>query len=245
MSVFEKIRPEVGAGGFTRNDGTVQFFSRVNALVTKDMTLLDFGAGRGVLGEHRVPYIREISNFRGRVAKVVGIDVDPIVTTNPTVDEGLQFDGAHIPAADESFDLIFSDHVFEHLPDPQQTASELFRVLKPGGWICARTPHLYSILTVGSKLVPNSNHAKMLSKIKPSGRQGIDVFPTHYRLNSMRALSHYFPAATWNNFSYTWSPEPSYNFGSILLTRVLSAVQYVKKPIMGGEVLLVFVQKKA
>ncbi|WP_333689108.1 hypothetical protein [Methylococcus capsulatus] len=39
--------PEVGAGGYTALDGTVEFYGRVQALLRPDMTVLDFGAGRG------------------------------------------------------------------------------------------------------------------------------------------------------------------------------------------------------
>lgn len=36
---------EVGAGGFTSLDGTIEFYTRINALLTPDMTILDFGGG--------------------------------------------------------------------------------------------------------------------------------------------------------------------------------------------------------
>ena len=39
--------PEVGAGGFTSLDGTIEFYTRINALLDPAMTVLDFGAGRG------------------------------------------------------------------------------------------------------------------------------------------------------------------------------------------------------
>ncbi|WEK45850.1 MAG: class I SAM-dependent methyltransferase [Candidatus Andeanibacterium colombiense] len=245
MNAYERLYPEYGAGGFTRYAGTVQFFGRINALVEPEMSILDFGAGRGLLSEHRLPYIRGITNFKNRVRRVTGIDIDPVVTTNPTLDEGLIFDGIQIPADDEAFDLIYSDHVFEHIADPALISAELYRVLKPGGWLCARTPHLYSTLVVGSKLIPNSKHANVLTKVQPGGRAAHDVFPTFYRLNSMRALRRHFPKNKWSNHSYTWNPEPGYNFNSVILTRILSIINYVKKPLMGGEVMLVFAQKKS
>lgn len=37
--------PEVGAGGFTSLDGTIEFYTRINALLASDMTVLDFGGG--------------------------------------------------------------------------------------------------------------------------------------------------------------------------------------------------------
>jgi SAM-dependent methyltransferase len=238
--MLRNIYPEVGAGGFTRYSGTPQFWLRVQMLAEPDMTVLSFGAGRGGAQESPLRMTRELTNLRGKVARVIGADIDEAVRDNPTLDEAIVFDGKTLPLPDASVDLIVSDHVFEHLDDPQAVASELARVLKPGGWLCARTPYLYSLLALGSSLVPNRLHARLLHKVQPGFRAAHDVFPTRYRLNSMRALKRYFPG--WENCSYTWSPEPAYHFGSVLLVRLLAAVQYLKRP-FGGEVLMVFLRK--
>lgn len=42
-------------------------------------------------------------------------------------------DGHSLPFKDNSFDLVLSQAVFEHLYDPFVAAKEIFRVLKPGG----------------------------------------------------------------------------------------------------------------
>jgi glycosyltransferase involved in cell wall biosynthesis/SAM-dependent methyltransferase len=42
-------------------------------------------------------------------------------------------DGLHLPFRDDSFDLILSQAVLEHVPDPQRAVDEIIRVLKPGG----------------------------------------------------------------------------------------------------------------
>lgn len=44
-------------------------------------------------------------------------------------------DGLCLPFADDSFDLIMSQAVLEHVPDPQRAVDELIRVLKPGGQV--------------------------------------------------------------------------------------------------------------
>jgi SAM-dependent methyltransferase len=43
-------------------------------------------------------------------------------------------DALSMPFGDETFDIVFSDAVFEHLMDVPQAVSELCRVLKRGGW---------------------------------------------------------------------------------------------------------------
>lgn len=44
---------------------------------------------------------------------------------------------AHIP--ESSFDVVFSNNVFEHIPEPWLAAAEIGRILKPGGICCTIT----------------------------------------------------------------------------------------------------------
>lgn len=243
VSVSQRVYREVGAGGFNRYDGTVQFYTRVQTLLDQDMVVLDFGAGRGALHEKSNPFLRELVCLRGKARKVIGIDVEEAVRSNPLLDEAIVYDGGRIPLPDASVDMIIADYVFEHLDDPAASAAELERVLKPGGWLCARTPYWLSILVAASSLVPNRLHARLLARVQPGSRVAEDVFPTRYRLNSYRAVERHFPTRRWANFSYTWTPEPGYHFGSTILFRLLSIIQYLKRP-FGGEVLLVFLRRR-
>jgi SAM-dependent methyltransferase len=242
--VLATIYPEIGAGGFTRLDGSVQFYGRIAALLRPEMTVVDLGAGRGCQFEDDVAYRRGLAKIQGRVGRVIGLDVDPAVLTNEHVDEALHFDGTTFPLQSDSVDLIYSDWVLEHIEHPERFASEIDRVLKPGGWFCARTPASLSLIAIASRLVPNRLHAASLEYIQDGTRKSEDVFPAYYRLNSLRALRRHFPASRWENYSYTWSPSPSYHFGKSAIARAVAVVQYVKLP-FGGENLFVFVRKRA
>jgi SAM-dependent methyltransferase/uncharacterized protein YbaR (Trm112 family) len=46
-------------------------------------------------------------------------------------------DGLHLPIADNAVDLILSQAVLEHVPDPQRAVDEMHRVLRPGGRVYA------------------------------------------------------------------------------------------------------------
>ncbi len=46
-----------------------------------------------------------------------------------------QGDVRALPYPDDSFDIVTSAHVLEHLPDPQIALREMVRVLKPGGLV--------------------------------------------------------------------------------------------------------------
>ena len=49
-------------------------------------------------------------------------------------------DITRMPFDDRSFDLIFCSHVLEHIPDDALAMSELYRVMKPGGWGIFQVP---------------------------------------------------------------------------------------------------------
>ena len=45
-----------------------------------------------------------------------------------------------MPFADCTFDCVFCNHVLEHITDDQLAMSELFRILRPGGWGIVQVP---------------------------------------------------------------------------------------------------------
>jgi SAM-dependent methyltransferase len=52
----------------------------------------------------------------------------------------MHFDLHKIPLEDNQFDVVFCNHVMEHVENPIQCMSELFRVMKPGGWGILQVP---------------------------------------------------------------------------------------------------------
>ena len=43
-------------------------------------------------------------------------------------------DICNLPFDDNTYDIILCNHVLEHIPDDRSAMSELYRVMKPGGW---------------------------------------------------------------------------------------------------------------
>ncbi|MBK7128988.1 MAG: methyltransferase domain-containing protein [Crocinitomicaceae bacterium] len=52
----------------------------------------------------------------------------------------LHFDLHNIPLQDNQYDVIFCNHVMEHVKDDLQCMKELYRILKPGGWGIMQVP---------------------------------------------------------------------------------------------------------
>jgi len=52
----------------------------------------------------------------------------------------MHFDLHDIPLEDNRFDVIFCNHVMEHVDDAHRCMSELYRVMKPGGWAIMQVP---------------------------------------------------------------------------------------------------------
>ncbi len=51
-----------------------------------------------------------------------------------------KMDITDIPYKNENFDVILCNHVLEHVVDDHKAMSELYRVLKPGGWAILQVP---------------------------------------------------------------------------------------------------------
>jgi SAM-dependent methyltransferase len=58
-----------------------------------------------------------------------------------------KMDLTDIPMPDAFFDVIYCSHVLEHIPDDRAAMSELYRVLKPGGWAILDVPQLRQLHT--------------------------------------------------------------------------------------------------
>jgi SAM-dependent methyltransferase len=80
----------------------------------------------------------EIDPDRAELARAKGIEV-----VSADLSERLPFD-------DESFDLVMSNQVIEHVPDTDSFVGEAFRVLRPGGCAIVSTENLSAWHNVGS-----------------------------------------------------------------------------------------------
>lgn len=69
--------------------------------------------------------------FYKRFKKQKNIDYTTTDLVSPLAD--VKADICNLPFPDNTYDVIFCNHVLEHIPDDTKAMQELYRVLKPGG----------------------------------------------------------------------------------------------------------------
>jgi SAM-dependent methyltransferase len=216
MNNKEIFYPEALFGGFTDIDGTVAFYNRVNSLLDPSFVVLDVGCGRGVYNEDLVPLRKNLRILKGKVAKIIGIDVDQRAQENQYLDEFHLIQGDSWPIETNSINLIVCDNVLEHIVNPDQLFLEIHRVLIDGGYLCIRTPNRFSYIAIAATLIPNKYHSKVTSVVQ-DGRKEEDVFPTVYKCNSIRKLKNIMKKNSFKCVAYGYEAEPSYlSFSTIV-----------------------------
>lgn len=108
-----------------------------NSIDLKHKTILDVGCGEGV-------WLRQFSNYTD-LQNIFGTDVDPesLETAKRNLPQAnLQVAFAEkLPFADNSFDVVFSHEVIEHVVNDADAVQEMIRVCKPEGKVIIFTPN--------------------------------------------------------------------------------------------------------
>lgn len=86
----------------------------------------------------KVLHIAPEQEFLRRFKKMDNLDYTSADLFSPIVD--VKADILDLPFADNSFDVIICNHVLEHIVEDRKAMSELYRVMKPGGWGILQVP---------------------------------------------------------------------------------------------------------
>jgi ubiquinone/menaquinone biosynthesis C-methylase UbiE len=158
-----------------------QFESIILKHLRPDHTILDAGCG-----------ITTYAAAKGKCRMVIGVDADTHVTRNRHVDTIIHGDLTNLPFPDNTFDIVMSWTVLEHIDNPQSCLKELARVCKPGGLMVHTTPNLLHYANFLISATPYSFHKWFIQHI-----MGTNDFPypTRYKINTPRQ----FKKLTRNN----------------------------------------------
>jgi len=119
---------------------------------------------------------------------IVGIDCNYFnLKQHPNIRNKVAADGGSVPFKDASFDLISANMVVEHLEDPATALAEMRRLLTPDGLLIFHTVNAKHFLTGLSCLLPQKLKNAIVGFLE--GRQETDIFPTYYRINTVKSIS--------------------------------------------------------
>jgi SAM-dependent methyltransferase len=88
----------------------------------------------------------------------------------------MKIDMTNIEFEDNSFDVVISSHVLEHIPDDLKAMKELRRVVKPGGWSIHQVPIDYTraVTFQDDAIISNEGRLKFYGHIDHKRIYGAD-----------------------------------------------------------------------
>ena len=157
-----------------------QFEELVRSHVTPETRVLDLGCGRGGVVEL---FWRDV-----RLAAGLDPDASSLAEHRSHGLPVMRGRGEQLPFTAESFDLVVSIWVLEHLRDPRVVLGEVRRVLRPGGHFVFLTPNLRHPLLRLNRL--GRALPALQRRVVPwvYGRAEADTFAVQYRANTVSDL---------------------------------------------------------
>jgi SAM-dependent methyltransferase len=114
--------------------------------------------------------------FLKRFKNLPNLDYITADLDSPIAD--VQADVLDLPFGDNEFDVVFCNHVLEHVPNDAQAMAELYRVMKPGGWGICQVPLDYALEVTyeNSSITDKRARKQHFGQYDHVRRYGVDYF---------------------------------------------------------------------
>lgn len=114
--------------------------------------------------------------FYQRFKKMQNLEYITTDLNSPLAD--VKADICNLPFGDNEFDVIFCNHVLEHIPDDTRAMQELYRIMKPGGYGIFQIPQDLSRETTfeDNTIVDKKERAKIFGQYDHVRIYGRDYF---------------------------------------------------------------------
>lgn len=114
-------------------------FLQKTGLLQSPKRILEIGSGRGVM----------VKKLRDEGHDAVGTEINPEYIEYAKEENGMELvkistETTKLPFSPESFDIVVSFDVFEHIPDTKGHLEEVARLLRPGGQYLLATPNKWT-----------------------------------------------------------------------------------------------------
>ena len=125
---------------------------------------------------------------------LTGLDIDgQEMQDNTALDQRIVCDATGvIPLADGSIDLVMAHSGIEHFKDNERFLENVFRMLRPGGFLLAQFPGRYALFAMANRLLPGWLAKKALNL--SMGDTDVLGFKTYYdrtNYSSFKKLGEY------------------------------------------------------
>ena len=184
-AIWDWLQKQADLSEASCRDAMLVLCQRVSSL----STILDCGCSDGEFTARVAEAVK--------AARSVGIDVVPgqIAAARTRGIEGIvgSLDGG-LPLANESVDVVVASHVIEHVANTDTLVKELYRVLKPDGYIIMATPNLAAFtnilfLILGKQpTIAEVSDVALVGTWSPRGSHVDRTGPAHRRIFTRGAL---------------------------------------------------------
>jgi len=188
----------------------VAILERLGKNLTKEATILDFGCGAG-----RTVY----SLLDQGYINAVGYDPKNYLELRDPKDVSLFTVGnanGRLPFEDNSFDLIISEEVLEHVKDQVEVLRELHRIMRPGGVALHVFPARYNLIE-GHMYVPLGGFFAhrwwyqlwAMLGVRNEFQKGLSINETadrnsFYFVEGLNYVPNSFYTVVWQQLGYQW-----------------------------------------
>lgn len=180
-------------------DSLARYCEVIDIYVQSDTHVLDIGCGHADF----------LAPVYARTPHTYGIDPDAeALKKNTTIKHTVVGTAHHLPFADNSFDLVVTAWVFEHLEQPKQACQEIYRVLKPGGRLIFLTPNSWNYNVWMIRLIPHRFHDFFTRRLYQ--RQEHDTYRVRYQINSPRQIAKILLPIGFKKERLLLNGDPSY-----------------------------------
>jgi len=156
----------------------------VRSWIDSDSEWLDMGCGHDVFA----PWLPSAANVVAKSKLVVGLDYDlESLKKHNLIRNRVRGDVMNPPCRDGAFNRITANMVMEHVADPILALTQVRRLLKPSGVFIFHTPNYWHYAAFFASLIPQRLKNKIIQFTE--GRREDDVFPTFYRLNTVKDIT--------------------------------------------------------
>lgn len=220
--IKQRLNASMASGGVSA-DPIYNLFIEILLEINVSGKLLDFGAGVGTL-------IKKIQNIN-RFETIDGADMMSIPAENAGISSWKQGDlNNTLDSESETYDVIVSSEVIEHLENPRGIVREWYRLLRPGGHLLFSTPNneswrsLLSLILRGHYI--SFNDSCYPAHITPLLRKDIERIlkesgfsNPHNFIYTDKGSVPKIPKITWQKISGGWLKGLRFSDNFLVLTQ--------------------------